>query len=128
MVNDNEIFLDQECKLVVAIVERGYSNEVINAAKASGARGAVVLYGTGAGESKKSFFGLTVTPENEVVMIVTKASIVAKVVEKIYNAVDFTSSARGLVFALPIDYVTGMTHIKMQDDAQDEEDEDDIED
>ena len=120
----DEIFIDAECKLVVAIVERGYSSEVILSAKASGAKGAVVLNGTGAGESKKSFFGLTVTPENEVVMIVTKASIATKVVTNIYKAVDFTSSARGMVFALPIDCVTGMTHIKETDEDLSEETED----
>ena len=120
---EDDIVLKQECKLVVAIVERGYSSEVINSAKASGARGAVVLYGTGAGESKKSFFGLTVTPENEVVMIVTKASIATKVVTNIYKSVDFTSSARGLVFALPIDCVTGMTHIKETEEDITSEDE-----
>ena len=110
-IND-KIFDKDDYKLVVSIVARGYSGEVINMAKAAGAKGAVVLSGTGAGESKQSFFGFSVSPENEVVMIVTKTSIVMDVIENIYKAVDFKSRARGLVFALPIDYVTGMTHIK----------------
>ena len=110
-IND-KIFDKDDYKLVVSIVARGYSGEVINMAKAAGAKGAVVLSGTGAGESKTSFFGFSVNPENEVVMIVTKTNIVIDVIENIYKAVDFKSRARGLVFALPIDYVTGMSHIK----------------
>ncbi|MBQ7453402.1 MAG: hypothetical protein IJS68_04000 [Clostridia bacterium] len=108
----DDIFDKDDYKLVVAVVARGYSGEVINMAKSAGAKGAVVLSGTGAGESQRSFFGLTVNPENEVIMIVTPTDIVMEVIENAYKAVDYKSRARGLVFALPIDYVTGMSHAK----------------
>ncbi|MCR5553434.1 MAG: hypothetical protein K6F08_01690 [bacterium] len=110
------IFSKEDHKLVVAIVAKGYSTEVIASAKSAGASGAVVLSGTGAGESSRSFFGLKITPENEVVMIVTKTKIALKVVEEIYKSVDYLSRARGLVFALPISCVTGMTHIKEENE------------
>lgn len=112
----NEIFDKDDYKLVVAVVARGYSGEVINMAKAAGAKGAVVMSGTGAGESQRSFFGLSVSPENEVVFIVTKTEIVIDVMENIYKAVDYKSRARGLVFALPIDNVTGMSHAKLDEE------------
>lgn len=112
----DEIFDKDSYKLVVAVVARGYSGEVINMAKAAGAKGAVVISGTGVGETEKTFFGLTVTPENEVIMIVTKTEIVIDVIENIYKAVDFKSRARGLVFALPIDFVTGMSHVKIEEE------------
>lgn len=108
----NEIFDKDDYKLVVAIVARGYSGEVVNMAKAAGAKGAVIMSGTGVGESQRSFFGFSVNPENEVIFIVTKTEIVLDVMENIYKAVDFKSRARGLVFALPIDNVTGMSHVK----------------
>lgn len=111
-----EIFDKDDYKLVVAVVARGYSGEVINMAKSAGAKGAVVLSGTGVGESQRSFFGFMVNPENEVIMIVTKTEIVMEVIENIYKAVDFKSRARGLVFALPIDYVTGMSHVKVEEE------------
>lgn len=114
----DEIFDKDDYKLVVAVVARGYSGEVINMAKAAGAKGAVVLSGIGSGESKKTFFGFSVSPENEVVMIVTKTEIVIDVIENIYKAVDFKSRARGLVFALPIDHVTGMSHIKIEEENE----------
>ena len=49
-------------------------------------------------------------------MIVTPTDIVIEVIENIYKAVDYKSRARGLVFALPIDYVTGMSHAKEDDE------------
>ena len=41
------------------------------------------------------------------------------VVKAIYAAVDYRSSARGMVFVLPVSYVSGMTHAK-KDEKEDE--------
>ena len=117
---DEEVFDDQTYKLVVAIVQRGYSDEAINAARSKGAKGAVVINGKGKGESKRSFFGFQVDPENETILILVKEEICVPVVKAIYAAVDFKSAARGMVFVLPVSYVSGMTHIKnITDEAMD---------
>ena len=120
---DEDIFDDELYKLVVAIVQRGYSDEVVFAAKSAGAKGAVILSGKGVGESNRKFFGFKIDPENEVVMLLVKEEIVVPVMKAIYFAADYQSSARGLVFALPVSYVTGMTHIK-EDDQEPAEGED----
>ena len=109
---DEDIFDDDLYKLVVAIVQRGYSDEVVFAAKSAGAKGAVILQGKGAGESHKQFFGFKIDPENEVVLILVKEEIVVPIMKAIYSTTDYQSSARGMVFALPVSYVTGMTHSK----------------
>ena len=97
---------------MVAIVQRGYSDEAINAAREEGAKGAVILNGKGKGESERKFFGFQVDPENETVLILVKEEICVPVVKAIYAAVDYRSSARGMVFVLPVSYVSGMTHAK----------------
>ena len=38
--------------------------------------------------------------------------LVVPIMKAIYSVTDYKSSARGMVFALPVSYVTGMTHIK----------------
>lgn len=117
---DNEIFDDGSFKLVVAVVQRGYSEEVIYAAKSVGADGGVVLSGKGSNPSEKKFFGIKIDPENEVVLIIVPEENVVPTMKAIYQATDYQSAARGMVFCLPISYVTGMTHVR-------EEDEEDIE-
>lgn len=109
---DNDIFDDDTYKLVIAIVQRGYSDEAINAAKSQGAKGAVILSGKGRGESQRKFFGFEVDPENETILMLVKEEICLPVVKAIYAAVDYKSAARGLVFVLPVDFVSGMTHAK----------------
>lgn len=117
---DEDIFDDDLYKLVVAVVQRGYSDKVVFSAKSAGAKGAVILQGKGAGESKKQFFGFKIDPENEVVLILVKEEIVVPIMKAIYSTTDYQSSARGMVFALPVSYVTGMTHSKdLEDTTQD---------
>ncbi len=118
---DQDIFDDQTYKLVVAVVQRGYSDEAINAAKSVGAKGAVVLNGKGKGESKRKFFGFQIDPENETILILVNEDICVPVVKAIYSAVDYHSAARGMVFVLPVSYVSGMTHTKeIADETADE--------
>lgn len=112
---DDEIFDDETYKLVVAVVQRGYSDEAINAARSKGARGAVILNGKGKGESERKFFGFQVDPENETVLILVKEADCVPIVKAIYSAVDYRSSARGMVFVLPVSYVSGMTHIRKEE-------------
>ena len=109
---DNDIFDDDLYKLVVTIVQRGYSEDVIFAGKNAGAKGAVIIQGKGAGSSERKFFGFSIDPENEVVMMLVKEELVVPIMKAIYAVTDYKSRARGMVFALPVSYVTGMTHIK----------------
>lgn len=109
---DEEIFDDEIYKLVVAVVQRGYSDEVINASRSKGAKGAVILNGKGKGESERKFFGFQVDPENETVLILVREELCVPIVKAIYSAVDYKSAARGMVFVLPVNYVSGMTHSK----------------
>ena len=113
---DEDIFDDDLYKLIVAIVQRGYSDEVVFAAKSAGAKGAVILQGKGAGSSEKKFFGFKIDPENEVVMMLVKEENVVPIMKAIYLVTDYQSSARGMVFALPVSYVTGMTHVRKLDE------------
>ena len=76
---DDDIFDDDLYKLVVAIVQRGYSDEVVFAAKSAGAKGAVIMQGKGSGTSEHKFFGFKIDPENEVVMMLVKEEIVVPI-------------------------------------------------
>ena len=109
---DEEIFSNDDYKLVIAIVERGFGDDAINAAKTAGAKGGVVINGKGSGTTKRKFFGMAVDPENDIVMILVKSEIVVPIMKAIYASSNYKAGQRGFVFALPVSYVTGMTHIK----------------
>lgn len=59
--------------LIVTIVNRGYSDEVMDAAREAGAQGGTILYSRGAGvHETETFFGIPIQPEKELVLILAK--------------------------------------------------------
>jgi hypothetical protein len=62
----------------------------------------------GVSKIQKKFLGFSVDPENTVVMMLVKDEIVVPTMKAIYSSIDFTSDARGMVFALPVSLVAGM--------------------
>lgn len=111
-IKNEDIFLEESYKCIISIVSRGYAREVIRASKEAGAKGAVIMQGRGVGQSERKFFGADIEPENEVVLILTPEKIALPVMKEIYTAVDYKGPGRGLVFALPVNYISGMINAK----------------
>ena len=105
---EDEIFSDEDYKLVLSIVKRGFETEVLEAAKSVGSNGGILMQAKGVSKIQKKFLGFSVDPENTVVMILVKADNVVPTMKAIYSVIDFKSEARGMVFALPVSLVAGM--------------------
>ncbi len=105
---EENIFSDDEFKMVMSIVKRGFETEVLEAAKAVGHFGAFIMQAKGVSKIQRKFLGFSIDPENTVVMMLVKKELVVPVMKSIYSSVDFTSEARGMVFALPVSQVVGM--------------------
>ena len=105
---EENIFSDEEFKMVMSIVKRGFETEVLEAAKAVGHFGAFIMQAKGVSKIQRKFLGFSIDPENTVVMMLVKKDLVVPVMKSIYSSVDFTSEARGMVFARPVSEVVGM--------------------
>lgn len=105
---EDEIFSEEDYKLVLSIVKRGFETEVLEAAKSVGSTGGILMQAKGVSKIQKKFLGFSVDPENTVVMILVKADNVVPTMKAIYSVIDFKSEARGMVFALPVSLVAGM--------------------
>ena len=103
---------DNDYKLVLAIVQKGFSDEVVEASRNAGASGACILQGKGTTNEKRKFFNFNIEPEKEMVLILVESEKAVPITKAIYSAVDYKSEARGLVFVLPVSYVSGMSHSK----------------
>lgn len=104
----DDIFSDEEYKLIFTSVKRGFEGEVMEAAKLEGHSGAIVMQAKSVEKVRKRFFGFSVDPESSIVMMIVKSDIIVPVVKSIYSAVDFKSEARGMLFVLPISMVCGL--------------------
>ena len=104
---------------IFCIVNSGYSDAVMDAAKKLGARGGTVINARGtAGKEAETFFKITVEPEKEIVMILAKKEIKDAILKDLYNAVGTSTPAQGIAFALPVDDVIGVDSTKKVEKTQ----------
>jgi len=77
------------------------------AAKKAGAGGGTVIHARGTGnKDMEKFYGITVSPEKEIVIIVVKKEITEKVLLAINTEAGLSSPGQGIAFALPVsDYL-----------------------
>ena len=96
--------------MIITIVNNGFSDVVMDAARSAGARGGTILHARGSvGEEMKRFFGVTIDPEKEVILILTAHENRNELMKAIGEAAGLRSEARGLSFSLPVDDVVGIT-------------------
>lgn len=104
-------------RLMIAIVKRGASREVIAAAKEAGADGATVLYAEGMGRNEKpTFLGLPATHEKDVVFIAVDGEIELAVAEAISHAGKLGKSGYGLGFTVHLSQLLGVPHLTDRED------------
>ena len=100
---------DKSFSLVVAIVNPGYSEEVIRIAEENGASGGTVVFGRGASiRSKASLLGISIEPQKEVIYVVSPREVVPDLLIKLNTACRLSELGSGLAFAVPLDAVTGL--------------------
>lgn len=96
---------------IFCIVNSGYSDAVMDAAKKFGARGGTVISGRGtANPDAEKLFGITVEPEKDIVMILVLAEQKEKILNALYEEVGLNSAGQGIAFALPVDGVVGLSN------------------
>ena len=98
-----------ENELIVVILNEGYSDTVMDAARAAGAGGGTVLHAKGTGHKKAvKFFGVSLAEEKDMIYIVSPASKKAKIMNAIEKAAGTDTDAGAFCFSLPISEVVGL--------------------
>lgn len=97
-------------KCILAIVNNGFSEVAMDAAKACGAKGGTILHGRGTiSKDAEKFFNISIQPEKEIVMILAPNNLIDGILKGLYDAVGTSTPARGIAFALPVDEVVGIS-------------------
>ena len=95
--------------LVIAIVNYGYSDELMNTAREAGASGGTVLNARGqAHEGAIKFLGISVQDEKEIILMLTTREKKVAIMRAVCEAHGLNSKAQGIVFSLPVDDVMGL--------------------
>ena len=95
--------------LIVSIVNRGYSDELMDTAHEAGASGGTVISARGQGhEGAIKFFGISVQDEKEIILILCSKENKVSIMQAISKEHGLNTNAKGIVFSLPADNVTGL--------------------
>ena len=95
-------------EIILAIANEGYTDVVMDAARAAGARGGTVLHGKGTGsKDAEKFFSVSIASEKEVILIVAKSSEKAAIMQSIAEGAGIGTDAGAVVLSLPVTAVAG---------------------
>ena len=96
--------------LIWVSVAGGYSDDVVDAARKAGAKGGTVMKGRRrSSERVRHHFGISMQEEQDFVMIVVPREKKNDTMSAIMDACGLQTKAHGVVWALPIDEVMGLT-------------------
>mgnify|MGYP000082711625 FL=1 len=99
---------DIKYSLIAAVVNQGYSENVMEAAKAAGANGGTVVPSRGiSNEQAMGFWGMSIQHEKDMVFIVADSECKLDIMKAIAEKCGVHSDAKGIVLSLPIDSVIG---------------------
>ncbi len=106
--NTEEKEMDINQELIVAIYQRGYTDDVMNAAREAGARGGTTINAKGTVANNEKFFGMTLAEEKEIVFIVSDKEGKKDIMKAIMQKAGVDTKAHAIVFSLPVTDTAGM--------------------
>ena len=96
-------------KVIVAALKPDVTDLVVDAAKACGISGATIIPGRGTGvHEAKTFLGLTLETQTDVVIFLTEDELVEPVIAAIHTAGKLDQHGTGVAFVLPVERVAGI--------------------
>lgn len=96
-------------EVILCIVNKGFQDAVMDAAREFGATGGTVISARGtASPEAESVFGFSVQPEKEIVMILVDSKIKDDILHALYNKVGLSTPGGGIAYSMPVSEVVGI--------------------
>jgi nitrogen regulatory protein PII len=105
------------CKqLIVTIVKKGWSQQVIEASRKAGASGGTIIPGRGTGiHEMQTLLGLRIEPEKDIILTVVSPDQTDAILEAIVSAAELEKPGNGICFVINLDKVAGRVHMFKND-------------
>jgi nitrogen regulatory protein P-II 1 len=96
-------------KVILALVNDDYQNEVIDAAKKAGATGVTILNARGEGiHEHKSFFGLTMEAQKDMLLFLVEDFKSNDIMDAIHTAGHLDEKGNGIAFSWIVERAIGL--------------------
>ena len=100
---------NMEYEAIFTIVDKGLSDDVLEAAKSVGATGGTVIHGRGSGSHEKAkLFNIEIEPEKDIVLILSTIDKTEKIVNSIRRNMNIDEPGTGIIFVLDVNRTSGL--------------------
>ena len=104
--------MNNKFECIITIVDGGYSDYVVDAAREAGAQGATIVNGKGSTAKENDlFYKLSIQPEKQIILILSFKEKTKEIVESISAKAGLNTKAHALSFVLPVEDAVGMAEI-----------------
>ena len=112
VVKSEEEKVENKVVLIMSIVDKGFTDELMDTARNAGATGGTVVKAKGTGADIAKFFGVSISEEKEIVYIVADKQKRDDIMHAIMQSCGTNTEAHGIVFSLPVDSVMGIRSLE----------------
>lgn len=101
--------MENKYELVVVVINNGFTDLVMEGARAAGARGGTVLHARGTtNHDNEKFFGISLQSDKEMVLIIVEKELKDAVMKEVYKKAGLSTKGQGIAFTMPVEDVVGI--------------------
>ena len=99
--------MENKAELIICIINEGFEEKVIESLNVVGITGGTFLGAHGISKlDAEKFFGISIHPEKQIVLMVVNAEKKEKILSILYDCVGMATEAQGIAFSIPVDDMT----------------------
>lgn len=100
---------EKKYEAIIVLVNAGFSDVVMDAAREQGARGGTIIHARGTGNHEiEKRYNLVITPDKEMIIILASEDIKDNILSAVYKAAGLGTDGQGIAFSIPVENVVGM--------------------
>ena len=96
----------ENMKALYITVNAGFSEEIVDIARAAGAGGATIMNARGEGFKQQTIMGITVDSEKEIVLCVVEKNVAIKIMDAVKEKAGIGTPAHGVCYFTPVERAT----------------------
>lgn len=106
---EESVLKETKYELIIVVANQGYTEKIMDAARAAKAGGGTVIHAKGTGSEKaEQFLGVSLAAEKEMIFLVTRSEYKNAIMKAIMENAGLESKAKSIVFSLPVAETAGM--------------------
>ena len=101
-----------DMKALHIVVNAGYTDEIMEILREAGASGGTIIHARGEGSQHRSFLGITLDYEQEIIISIVDKNIAVKIMEDIKEKAGWKTDVRGLCYMMPVEKIIGLRPVE----------------